>query len=38
MNTQTQNKGSFANNLTAQLALLAVGVVVLLIIASRYMW
>jgi hypothetical protein len=34
----TGNKGGLANNLTAQLGLLAVAVVVLLIIAARYMW
>ena len=38
MNTQIGNKGGFANNLTAQLGLLAIAVVVMLIIASRYMW
>jgi hypothetical protein len=38
MNTQTQNKGGFANNLAAQLGLLAVAVAVLVIIAWQYMW
>jgi hypothetical protein len=38
MSTQTDNKGGFANNLTAQLGLLAIAVVVLLLIAARYMW
>ena len=38
MNTQTQNKGGFANNLAAQLSLLAVAVAVLVIIAWQYMW
>ena len=38
MNTQIQNKGGFANNLTAQLSLLAVAVAVLIIIAWQYMW
>jgi hypothetical protein len=38
MNTQTGNKGGFANNLSAQLGVLAIAVVVLLILAWRYMW
>ena len=38
MTTQVGNKGGFANNLPAQLGLLAVAVVVLLILAWRYMW
>ena len=39
MNTQTSNKGGgIANNLTVQLGLLAVAVVVLLFVASRYIW
>jgi hypothetical protein len=38
MNTQTGNKGGLANNLTAQLGLLAIAVVVLCIVAWLYMW
>jgi hypothetical protein len=38
MNTQTQNKGGFANNLTAQIGLLAVAVAALIMIAWHYMW
>jgi hypothetical protein len=38
MNTQTENKSGFANNLTAQLGLLAVAVVVLLAIGWSYLW
>ncbi len=39
MNTQSQNKGSgLANNLPLQLGLLAVAVVIVLVIAARYLW
>jgi hypothetical protein len=38
MNAQTQNKGGFANNLAAQLSLLAVAVAVIVIFGWRYMW
>ena len=38
MNTQISNKGGLANNLAAQLGLLAVAVVVLIVIAARYLW
>jgi hypothetical protein len=37
MTTQT-NKGGFANNLAAQMAVLAVAVAILLVIAWRYVW
>ena len=35
---QTGNKGGFANNLTAQLGLLAIAIAVLLFVAWRYVW
>jgi hypothetical protein len=39
MTMQSDNKGGgLANSLTAQLSLLAVAVVVLLIVAWRYLW
>jgi hypothetical protein len=38
INTQFEKKGGFANNLPAQLGLLAIAVGVLLIIAWHYMW
>ena len=34
----TQAKGGFANSLTAQMVVLAVAVVILLLIAWRYVW
>ncbi len=37
MNAQT-SKGSFANNLLAQLVVLAIAVLIVLAIAWRYMW
>ena len=38
MDAQSSNKGGFANNLPAQLGLLAVAVAILLVIAWYYMW
>ncbi len=38
MDTQTHNKSGFPNNLTAQLAILVVAVVVLLAVAWKYLW
>ncbi len=35
---QVENKGGFASNLTAQLVVLAALVVILVVIAARYMW
>ncbi len=37
MDAQT-SKGGFANNLPAQLAVLAVAVIIVLALAWRYMW
>ncbi len=37
MDVQT-SKGGFANNLTAQLIVLAAAVIIMLAVASRYMW
>ena len=38
MTTQTNTKGGFANNLPAQMAVLAIAVAILLVIAWRYVW
>jgi hypothetical protein len=39
MTMQSDNKSrGLSNNLTAQMAILAIAVVVLLLIASRYIW
>jgi len=39
MSMQTENRGhSFANNLWAQLALLAVVAVIVIVLASQYLW
>jgi hypothetical protein len=38
MTTQTHTKGGFANNLMAQLAVLAIAAAIVLMIAWRYVW
>ncbi len=40
MTMQSDNKGGhgLSNNLTAQMAILAIAVLVLIVIASRYIW
>jgi hypothetical protein len=38
MNTQTSNKGGFANNLAAQMGVLVIAVAILMFIAWHYLW
>ena len=38
MNTQTSNKGGFANNFWAQIAALVIVIAILILLAAKYIW